>query len=88
MPHPDGCHRRLYCVESPEQLVEDFGQDQIVNGRGRVRLDPDFDALVRGDNYQVFLTPEGDCKGLYVSAKNPAHVRGARATGRQQQPRL
>jgi hypothetical protein len=70
VPHPDGSHRRLYCVESPESWFEDFGEDQIVNGRGRVRLDPDFDVLVRGDTYQVFLTPEGDCKGLYVSAKN------------------
>jgi hypothetical protein len=71
VPHPDGSHRRLYCVEAPESWFEDFGQDQLVNGRARVRLDADFDALVRGDHYQVFLTPEGDCNGLYVSAKNP-----------------
>lgn len=71
VPHPDGTLRRMYCVESPESWFEDFGTDQLVNGRARVRLDPDFDALVRGDHYQVFLTPEGDCNGLYVSAKNP-----------------
>lgn len=71
VPHPDGSHRRLYCVESPESWFEDFGQDQLVNGRARVRLDRDFNALVRGDRYDVFLTPYGDTKGLYVSDKNP-----------------
>ena len=57
VPHPDGSHRRLYCVESPESWFEDFGSDQLVNGRARVRLDPDFNALVHGDNYQVFAFP-------------------------------
>jgi hypothetical protein len=71
VPHPDGSYRRLYCVESPESWFEDFGRDQLVNGRARVRLDPDFDALVRGDDYDVFLTPYGDTKGLYVSNKGP-----------------
>ena len=54
----------------PRELVRGLRQDQLVNGRARVRLDPDFNALVQGDRYQVFLTPEGDCNGLYVSAKN------------------
>ena len=26
VPHPDGSHRRLYCVESPESWFEDFGR--------------------------------------------------------------
>jgi hypothetical protein len=71
VPHPDGSHRRLYCVESPESWFEDFGRDQLVNGRARVRLDPDFDALVRGDDYFVFLTESGDNGGLYVSQRGP-----------------
>ncbi len=72
VPHPDGSHRRLYCVESPESWFEDFGQDQLVNGRARVSLDRDFAALVQGDHYQVFLTLKGDCNGLYVSDQSPA----------------
>jgi hypothetical protein len=71
VPHPDGSHRRLYCVESPESWFEDFGSDQLVTGRARVRLDRDFAALVHGDNYQVFPVPEGDCKGLYITNKTP-----------------
>src|SRR6185369_11368226 len=71
VPHPDGTHRRLYCVESPESWFEDFGRDRLVNGRGRVRLDPDFAAVVHSDNYDVMLTAEGDHNGLYVSDKTP-----------------
>jgi hypothetical protein len=71
VPHPDGSHRRLYCMEAPESVFEDFGDDRVVNGRASVRLDRDFAAVVRGDHYRVFLTPEGDCKGLYVSNKTP-----------------
>ena len=42
-----------------------------MNGRAQVRLDRDFNALVHSDNYDVFLTPYGATKGLYVSDRNP-----------------
>jgi hypothetical protein len=71
VPHPDGSHRRLYCLESPESWFEDVGNGQVVNGRGNVRLDRDFAVLVRSDSYEVFLTPYGDSKGLYVANKTP-----------------
>jgi hypothetical protein len=32
-------------------------------------LDRDFAAVVRTDDYHVFLSPEGDSKGLYVSSR-------------------
>jgi hypothetical protein len=67
VPHPDGSHRRLYCEESTESWFSDYGEGRLVNGRAEVQLDPDFDAVVHGDNYQVFLTARGDCRGLYVS---------------------
>lgn len=70
--HPDGTLRRVYCQESPEPWFEDFGAGQLAAGRAAVRLDPDFTAIVKSDEYGVFLTPEGDCKGLYVTAKTPA----------------
>jgi hypothetical protein len=65
--HPDGSKRRLYGVESPESWFEDFGRAALKDGQVEVNLDPDFVALVSNDGYQVFLTPYGDCKGLYVS---------------------
>jgi hypothetical protein len=69
VPHPDGSHRQLYALESPESWFEDFGRGEITEGRTRVELDPDFAAVVRAEDYHVFLTPEGDSRGLYVASK-------------------
>ena len=33
--HPDGTHRLLYCVESPESWFEDFGEGQLTDGQRR-----------------------------------------------------
>ncbi|HEY7065846.1 MAG TPA: hypothetical protein VII06_30505 [Chloroflexota bacterium] len=71
VPYPDGFNRLLYCQESPEPWFEDFGSAALVGGRVTVTLDPEFAGIVITDNYRVFLTPEGDCKGLYVSSKTP-----------------
>jgi hypothetical protein len=67
VPHPDGTRRQLYVLESPECWFEDFGEAPLENGRAEVDIDPDFAALVHADDYKVFLTPYGDCHGLYVS---------------------
>jgi hypothetical protein len=69
--HPDGSHRLTYCLESPESWFEDFGRSLLTNGTAEVRLDPDFAALVETDDYHVFITPEGDSEGLYVSDLTP-----------------
>ncbi len=75
VPHPDGTHRRLYCLESPESLFEDFGEARLVGGRAEVKLDPDFAAVVHNDKYFAFLTEVGDSGGLYVAGQR---VRGPR----------
>jgi hypothetical protein len=67
--HPDGSLRRLYCVESPESWFEDFGKGKLVNGTACVTLDPDFMSVVNNDDYHVFLTPNGNSKGLYVDGQ-------------------
>jgi len=64
--HPDGTHRRLYCVESPESWFEDFGKGQLAGGSADVRINPDFAALVHTDDYHVFLTAHDDHDGLHV----------------------
>jgi hypothetical protein len=56
VPHPDGSHRRLYCVESPESWFEDFGISELHGGCADVSIDPDFAALVDLSTYHVFLT--------------------------------
>ncbi len=71
VPHPDGSHRRLYSLESPESWFEDFGEAKLANGRAEVKLDPDFLAVVHNDKYFVFLTEVGDSGGLYVSGQSP-----------------
>jgi hypothetical protein len=69
--HPDGTIRRMYSIEGPESWFEDVGTGQLTAGRAQVWIDADFAVFVQTDAYQVFLTPEGDCKGLYVTGKTP-----------------
>jgi hypothetical protein len=72
VPFPDGSQRVLHCVESPEHWFEDFGSARLKRGRATVTLDADFAKVVTVNGYRVFLTPEGDCKGLYVRSKRGA----------------
>jgi hypothetical protein len=66
---PDGTHRALYCMESPEVWFEDFGIARLKRGRAVVKIDADFVKLIKRGGYRVFLTPEGDCRGLYARRK-------------------
>jgi hypothetical protein len=80
VPHPDGSHRRLYCMESPESWFEDFGHAQLDCGRAEVAIDPDFAAVVNMDNYQVFLTEYGTHNALYVADRTATgfHLQAAK----------
>lgn len=50
--------------------IDDFGEAQLVNGRSSVRLSADFANVIdQQANYLVFITPEGDSRGLYVTDK-------------------
>ena len=60
-------YRRLYTMESPESWFEDFGEAALRGGRATVRISADFAPLVRTGNYHVFITPYGDCGGLFVA---------------------
>lgn len=72
VPHPDGTHRTLYSLESPESWFEDFGRAELVDGEAQVELDPDFAAVTKIEqDYHVFLTPEGESNGLYVTSREP-----------------
>jgi hypothetical protein len=43
-----------------------------MHGASIVHLDPDYAETVNTSlEYQVFLTPYGDCKGLYVTNRTP-----------------
>lgn len=61
----------LYAIEAPENWFEDAGSGQLSNGSAVIQLENMFGQAVNtGIDYHVFLTPNGDCKGLYVSQKS------------------
>lgn len=66
----DGVARRLYCMEAPDSWFEDIQEASIAGGPVVIEIDRDFASVVDLDStYHVFLTPHGDCNGLYVSNK-------------------
>jgi hypothetical protein len=68
---PDGSEALVYCQEAPEPYFEDFGRGQLANGVARLQLEPEFAAIVKRDDYMVFITPNGEPKGaLYVAQQN------------------
>jgi hypothetical protein len=69
VPFPDGSKRVLHCMESPDHWFEDFGTAKLKDGRTTVKLDGDFAKVIKPTGYHVFVTPEGDCRGLSVRGK-------------------
>jgi hypothetical protein len=60
-----------YGVQSAENWIEDAGSGQLASGRSHVDLEPHFGQVANTElEYHVFLTPEGDCKGLYIANKS------------------
>ena len=60
----------VYATQSTENWLEDAGAGQLLNGSTRSDLDPTFAQTVNtGVAYHVFLTPKGDCKGLYIGGE-------------------
>ncbi len=66
----DGRSVLLYANESPEYWYEDFGTVQLKRGRAIIAIDPTFAKVTNtGIPYKVFLTPNGNTPGLYVTRK-------------------
>ena len=66
----DGGKRKvaLSAIESPKNWFEDFGSAELLNGSAVVAIEPEYAQTVNTElEYHVFLTPKGDCKGLYVT---------------------
>jgi hypothetical protein len=63
----DGTARRLYCMEAPDALFEDVGRGKLVDGKAAVKLDGEFAQIIKAGEYEVFLTPYGESRGLYVA---------------------
>jgi hypothetical protein len=62
----------LYAVESPENWFEDYGGGKLEDGHVIITLEPVFQQTVNTNmEYRVFLTPKGDCEGLYITNETP-----------------
>lgn len=67
----DGESKAVYAVASAENWIEDAGTAQLSGGAARVSLEALFGQTVNAAvDYHVFLTPNGDCRGLYVASKS------------------
>jgi hypothetical protein len=70
VPLKNGQMVKVYSQESPQVWFEDFGGAKLVGGVATVKLDSKFAQLVNTKlPYRVFVTPNGDCHGLYVAQK-------------------
>ena len=67
----DGKTVATYGPREAEPTLEDSGEVALVDGAAHVALDPSFAATIdRNHSYLVFVTPEGENDGVYVTLKN------------------
>jgi hypothetical protein len=70
---PEGQKVTNYATMSSTPNVEDFGEAQLTGGQAYVSLKRSFSAEIDSHlTYMVFITPEGDTRGVYVTQKTPA----------------
>jgi hypothetical protein len=68
-----GAALREYGERMTAPQVEDVGEAQLSNGRAYVPIDARLaDTIDRRTEYHVFVTPEGECNGLFVTQKTAA----------------
>jgi hypothetical protein len=61
----------MYSPAQAVASVEDVGEAQLIHGQAYVALDPRFASTMdRTRSYLVFITPQGDSAGLYVTQKS------------------
>ena len=65
-----GSHVTTYVNQTSVPSLEDFGEAQLVSGRAFVPIDRSFASAIDGKGYLVFITPEGDTRGLFVTRKS------------------
>jgi hypothetical protein len=72
-PLHNGATARVFNPSSAQPTMEDVGTAQLIAGSASVRLDPNFAASIDATTpYHVFLTADGDTRGLFVMAKTAA----------------
>jgi hypothetical protein len=60
-----------YGCQSTTHTLEDVGSARLMNGTAFVHLHRTFESAIelQADPYRVFLTPNGDTRGLYIAQK-------------------
>jgi hypothetical protein len=67
-----GAMVKSYSSNLTTPTVEDTGTTRLASGAAIVRLDPTFVASIdAASGYRVFVTPNGDTRGLFVATKAP-----------------
>lgn len=69
----EGTKVTMTAAESPDILFTDYGSAELVNGEAVVQIDPILTNNIHVDEnhpIRIFIQPEGECKGLYVSSKS------------------
>lgn len=84
VPRPGGAHTLLYCLESPESWLEDFGEARLVNGRAQIRIDRGFAQTIDTRSYHVFISAYG-AEHVFVSkrSRNGFEIRAVPREGAQ-----
>lgn len=62
----------MHATETPEIYLQDYGQSALVNGKAHISIDPTFakNVIINNEHpLRAYVQLEGDCKGVYVSAK-------------------
>ncbi len=77
-----GQHVLAYAPESASATIDDVGTARMVAGVANVPIDRAFASTMdRNSPYHVFITPNGDTRGLYVGLKTPAGFEVREAQG-------
>jgi hypothetical protein len=70
-PKAPGMRVVTYAAHEATPTVEDVGEGQLVNGKAYIALDHDLSTVIdQHSSYFVFITPEGDNRGLFVTGKS------------------
>lgn len=68
-----GAQALAFSPQTTRAQIQDTGTGHLVNGHAMVMLDSTFARTIDPrQTYQVFLTPDGDTRGLYVASKTPS----------------
>ena len=68
-----GKHLAAYAPRVSVPTIDDVGESQLIHGTAYVAIDARFGSLVdHARNYLVFVTPEGDCNGLFIAQRTAA----------------